>query len=305
MPGSPTFRSSSSIPTNRTAPPRNPLLTLKHSGDIVTELEDSVLKVTLNRPERLNAVTREMLDELRSIFQAADTDDRVRVVIVTGGGRAFCAGADISEGASRFDFRSQTAEEHRDKGGVVSLAVHACRKPVIGAINGAAVGFGASFLLAFDVRLASEKARVGFVYARRGIVPEGLSSWFLPRIVGVAKALEWLSTGRLIGAAEGLAAGLFSSVHAPQDLLPAANALALEIVNETSAVSVAAARRMVWRGLEVADPVQAHLLESRMMYERGSSRDAREGVASFLEKRKPHFEDQVSSDFPAFLDGPS
>ena len=270
----------------------------------MTELSDSVLTVTLNRPDQLNAVTYAMLDQLRETFLAADADDRVRVVIVTGRGRAFCAGADLSEGAARFNYRSEAPGEHRDQGGTVTLAAYASRKPIIGAINGAAVGFGASFQLAFDARLASTTARIGFVYSRRGIVPEGVSSWFLPRLVGVGAALEWMSTGRLVGAAEGHAAGLFRSVHEPHELLPAASALAREIADNTSAVSVAAARRMVWRGLAAANPMEAHLLESQMMYERGSSADAREGVTSFLEKRAPHFSDRVSSDFPELLEEP-
>jgi len=258
--------------------------------------------VTLNRPDQLNAVTPAMLDQLREIFLEADEDDRVRVVVVTGSGRAFCAGADLSEGPSRFDFRSTRAEAYRDKGGTVTLAAHACRKPIFGAINGAAVGFGASFQLAFDARLASTKARIAFLYARRGIVPEGVSSWFLPRLVGVGAALEWMSTGRLVGADEGHATGLFRSVHQPDELMPAVLSLAREIVENTSGVSVAAARRMVWMGLAAAEPMEAHLLESRMMHERGSSADAREGVMSFMDKRTPHFTDRVTSDFPELLE---
>jgi enoyl-CoA hydratase/carnithine racemase len=271
------------------------------SGHILTELSDSVLTVTLNRPDHLNAVTYAMLDELRETFLSADADDGVRVIVVTGRGPAFCAGADLSEGAARFDYRSEAPGSHRDKGGTVTLAAHASRKPIIGAINGAAVGFGASFQLAFDARLAAANARIGFVYARRGIVPEGVSSWFLPRLVGVGTALEWMSTGRLVGAGEAHAAGLFRSIHEPDDLLPAAIALAREVADNTSAVSVAVARRMVWRGLAAADPMEAHLLESRMMYERGSSADAREGVAAFLEKRAARFPDRLGSDFPDLL----
>jgi enoyl-CoA hydratase/carnithine racemase len=205
------------------------------SGRLLTELEDSVLTVTLNRPDKLNAVTIEMLDGLRETFETADADDGVRCVVVTGRGRAFCAGADLSEGASRFDYAGggEGPGEHRDKGGTVTLAAHACRKPVIGALNGTAAGFGASFTLGFDVRLASETARIGFVYARRGTVTEGVSSWFLPRLVGMGRALEWMSTGRLVNAKEGLAAGLFHSVHPADGLLPAARALAREIVENT------------------------------------------------------------------------
>jgi enoyl-CoA hydratase/carnithine racemase len=276
------------------------------SGHLLTELEDSVLTVTLNRPERLNAVTIQMLDVLRETFQAADADDGVRCVVVTGRGRAFCAGADLSEGASRFDYAGagEGPEEHRDKGGTVTLAAHACRKPVIGALNGAAAGFGASFPLGFDVRLASETARIGFVYARRGIVTEGVSSWFLPRLVGMGKALEWMSTGRMVNAPEGLAAGLFHSIHPTDQLLPAARALAREIVENTSAVSVAVIRKLLWRGLEFGSPMESHFLESRLMYERGASADAREGVAAFLEKRPPRFPDRLSENYPELLSEP-
>jgi enoyl-CoA hydratase/carnithine racemase len=242
-----------------------------------------------------------MLERLIEVFQAADADDAVRVVVVTGRGRAFCAGADLSEGAGRFDYRSIGPEEHRDQGGKVTLAAHACRKPIIGAINGAAAGFGASFQLGFDIRLAARSARIGFVYARRGIVPEGVSSWFLPRLVGMARALDWMSTGRLVDAEEAQAAGLFRSLHEPDEVQPAAFALAREIADNTSAVSVAAIRRMLWRGLASDEPMEAHLLESRMMYERGASADAREGVESFVQKRPPRFLDRVSAAYPELL----
>lgn len=270
---------------------------------ILTELDSSVLTVTLNRPDRLNAVTLEMLDDLRRIFLEADANDDVRAVVVTGRGRAFCAGADLSQGAARFDYRAAgiAPDEHRDQGGQVTLAVHACRKPVIGAINGAAVGFGASFILGMDVRLGSTAARVGYVYARRGIVPEGVASWFLPRVVGMPRALEWISTGRTADANECWEAGLLRSLYEPDGLLPAAYALAGEIAANTSAVSVAAGRAMLWRGLAASDPMEAHLLESRMMWERGSSADAVEGVASFTDKRPPRFPGRVSQEFPELL----
>jgi len=238
--------------------------------------------VTLNRPDQLNAVTPAMLDQLREIFLEADEDDRVRVVVVTGSGRAFCAGADLSEGPSRFDFRSTRAEAYRDKGGTVTLAAHACRKPIFGAINGAAVGFGASFQLAFDARLASTKARIAFLYARRGIVPEGVSSWFLPRLVGVGAALEWMSTGRLVGADEGHATGLFRSVHQPDELMPAVLSLAREIVENTSGVSVAAARRMVWMGLAAAEPARKPTRLAANRYPRPRSQATRGSYAGLL-----------------------
>ena len=271
------------------------------SEHVLVDEDGGVLVVTLNRPEVLNAVTAEMLDRLIEVFGEADRSDAVRAVVVTGAGRAYCAGADVSAGGARFDYTAVPRSEHRDHGGQVTLAVHACRKPVIGAINGAAVGFGASHQLAFDVRLASTRARVGFVYARRGIVPEGLSTWFLPRLVGMGKALEWMSSGRLVDPPEALAAGLFNAVYEPDDLLPAALELAREIATSTSAVSGAIARRMLWRGLATTDPFEAHLLESRMMYDRGASGDAREGVESFLGKRPPEFPGSVSDEFPAEL----
>ena len=229
----------------------------------------------------------------------------MRAVVVTGRGRAFCAGFDLGPGESAFDYSARTdASSHRDRGGQVALAVHACRKPVLGAINGPAVGFGATCTLPMDVRLASTEARIGFVFSRRGIVPESCSTWSLPRLVGMSRALEWVVTGRVLTADEALAGGLVRSVHRPEELLPAAYSLAEEISQATSAVSVAAAPEMLWRGLASVSPLDAHLLESALMYERGRSADAREGVAAFLEKRQARFPDRVSQDFPAVLKHP-
>ncbi len=257
--------------------------------------------MTLNRPDQLNAVNSAMIAELVDAFGRADADDSVRAVIVSGAGRAFCAGADLSRGAGTFDHGAAGITEYRDGGGQASLAVHACRKPVIAAVNGAAVGFGATFTLPMDVRLASTEARFGFVFTRRGVVPEACSSWFLPRVVGVSQALEWFTTGRVFGASEAHAAGLVRSVHAPGELPQAATALAHEMIDQTSAVSVAAARRMVFEMLGAPAPLAAHRLESRLMYLRGGSAAAREGVSSFLEKRSPEFRDQVSAEFPGLF----
>ncbi|CAG0969784.1 2-(1,2-epoxy-1,2-dihydrophenyl)acetyl-CoA isomerase [Myxococcaceae bacterium] len=267
-----------------------------------TRIEDRILTLTLHRPERLNAFTTQMQRELLHAFDAIDADDEVRAVIVTGAGRAFCAGADLGGGGKTFDAsREQALDEHRDGGGEVTLRIFESRKPVIAALNGAAVGVGATMTLPMDVRLASRDARIGFVFARRGIVPEAASSWFLPRIVGIAQAMEWVATGRVFGADEALAGGLVSKVLAPEELMPAARALAREIAENTSAVSVALARQMLWRMLGADHPMEAHRIDSKAIFSMGRSPDAYEGVSSFLEKRPPAFRMKVSSDMPAFF----
>jgi enoyl-CoA hydratase/carnithine racemase len=269
---------------------------------IRTRLEDGALVLTLHRPERLNAFTPRMQHELIQAFDQADRDDAVRAVIVTGEGRAFCAGADLGGGGQTFDASGrESIGEHRDGGGQVSLRIFASRKPVIAAINGAAVGVGITMTLPMDVRLASESAKMGFVFARRGIVPEACSSWFLPRVVGISRAMEWVATGRLFPASEALAAGLVSRVLPADDLLPAARALAAEIAQHTSGVSVALSRQMLWRMLGAAHPMEAHRLDSRAIYAMGRSPDAAEGVTSFLEKRPPRFPMRVSRDLPDVL----
>ncbi len=211
---------------------------------IKSELREGILTITLDRPERLNAWTAEMCGELFEAFDRADADDEVRVVIVTGAGRGFCAGADLAAGGETFDYRKRSVahSELRDNGGQFTLRVFRCTKPVIAAINGPAVGVGATMTLPMDVRLASEEARIGFVFARRGIIPEACSSWFLPRVVGISRAMEWVATGRVFSAREGLEGGLIRSVHSAQELIPAARALAAEIVENTAPVSVARAR---------------------------------------------------------------
>jgi enoyl-CoA hydratase/carnithine racemase len=258
---------------------------------------ERVLTITLDRPDRLNAFNPTMMQELLDAFDRADRDDEVRVVVVTAAGRAFCAGADVSAGGTTFDHRRAGAA-HRDTGGRVALRIFSCTKPVIAAVNGAAVGVGASMLLPMDIRLASTGARFGFAFARRGIVPESASSWFLPRAVGMQTALEWVMTGRMVSADEALAAGLVRSVHPPDELLPAAMALANEIVVNTSAVSVALARQMLWRMVGEAHPMTAHRLDSRLMGQIGGGPESTEGVQSFLQKRPPQFTGRVSRDMP-------
>jgi enoyl-CoA hydratase/carnithine racemase len=267
---------------------------------IRAEVSDRILTITLNRPERLNAWTATMGRELIGAFDRADADDEVRVVIVTGEGRGFCAGADLGGGGETFDYRARgnTDPVPRDNGGVFTLRVFESTKPVIAAINGPAVGVGATMTLPMDIRLAADTARIGFVFARRGIVPEACSSWFLPRLVGISRAMEWVATGRVFDAQEALEAGLVRSVHRPEDLVNAAHQIAAEIIDNAAPVSVALARRMMWRMLGAEHPMLAHRADSRGMFARGQSPDAREGVTAFLEKRPAQFPDRVSDGLP-------
>ncbi|WP_067477210.1 enoyl-CoA hydratase-related protein [Actinomadura hibisca] len=277
--------------------------------EIEYRVEDGIATITLNRPHRMNAYTYTMRAEMLDAFDRIDADDAVRVVVVTGAGRAFCAGADLGGGGATFDKdRSQdmfAGEDDvledgtpRDGGGTVALRIARCLKPVIGAFNGAAVGVGVTMTLPMDVRLASDKAKFGFVFARRGIVTEAASSWFLPRLVGIAQAMEWAATGRVFDAQEALAGGLVSRLYAPDELLPAAYELAREIADNTSAVSVAAIRRLMWSGLSAPSPWDAHAADSRLMAALGGAADANEGVTSFLEKRPAVFPMRVSTDLP-------
>jgi enoyl-CoA hydratase/carnithine racemase len=268
--------------------------------EIRYEVADSVLTITLHRPDRLNAFTPTMLEELLRAFDMADADDDVRAVVVTGAGRAFCAGADLEHGGETFDWRARQHgdETPRDGGGRVSLRIFESTKPVIAAINGPAVGVGITMTLPMDVRLVAEGAKIGFVFTRRGIVPEAASSWFLPRLVGISQAMEWAATGRVFGAEEALRGGLARSVHPPGELLDAAYALAREIADNTAPVSVAMARRLMWTMLGAAHPMDAHRADSRAMFLRGQSADVREGVMSFLEKRPAQFTDRVSEGLP-------
>jgi len=273
---------------------------------ILYEVADHIATITLNRPEQLNAFTNTMMRELIDAFDQVDADDDVRVVIVTGAGRGFCAGADLSGGGDTFtgggsDEASSVKGVPRDGGGLVTLRIFDCTKPVIAAINGPAVGVGVTMTLPMDIRLASENAKIGFVFARRGIVPEACSSWFLPRLVGISQAAEWCYTGRVMTAAEAKEGRLLRSVHAPDDLLPAARAIAAEIAENTSPVSVALTRQMLWRMLGAEHPMEAHRVDSRGIAERGRSADSREGVLSFLQKRPPEFPVKVSDGLPSIF----
>src|SRR3954447_22670143 len=270
------------------------------------EVADGVLTITLNRPERLNAFTEVMRDELIEAFDAADADDDVRAVVVTGAGRGFCAGADLERGGATLYWRArqQAADDvPRDGGGQVSLRIFDMRKPVIAAINGPAVGVGITMTLPMDVRIAASGAKIGFVFSRRGIVPEACSSWFLPRLVGISQAMEWAATGRVFDSDEALRGGLVRSVHPTDQVLAEATALAREIADNTAPVSVALARRLMWTMLGARHPMEAHRADSRAMFARGQSADAREGVTSFLEKRPAQFPDRVSDGLPEIFPG--
>jgi len=275
---------------------------------ITTELTDGVFTITLNRPERLNAYTLQMATELHEAFDQADADDEVRAVIVTGAGRGFCAGADLERGSATFTRRGEFAEHTdddpdsipRDNGGRLTLRIFESTKPVIAAINGPAVGVGITMTLPMDIRVASSAARIGFVFARRGIVPEACSSYFLPRVVGISQAAEWVFTGRVFDAEEALRARLVSRVVAPDELLPTVQALAREIADNTSAMSVTLSRALLWRMLGADHPMEAHQIDSKCVYFMGRSPDAIEGVTSFLQKRPPKFSMQPSRDLPPF-----
>ena len=274
---------------------------------LIYDVEDGIATVTLNRPDKLNAFTARMMVEMIQVFDLTDADDAVRVVIVTGAGRAFCAGADLSSGGSTFDRTSPQALEreegkvgdvYRDGGGRVTLRIFNSLKPVIAAVNGAAVGVGVTMQLPMDIRMASTDARFGFVFAKRGITPEAASSWFLSKVVGISTALEWCFTGRVFPASEALERGLIRSVHAPEDLLPAARALAREIADNTASVSVALTRQMIWRMAGKDHPMEAHKVDSRAIQSRGASADTKEGVSAFLEKRPAKYPNTVSHDLP-------
>ena len=271
--------------------------------EILYQVEHGILTLTLNRPDKLNAFTRVMLNELLDAFDRADEDDTIRAIIVTGAGRAFCAGADLSMGGDTFNADSRedrTSGLNRDGGGVLTLRIFDCKKPVIAAINGPAVGIGITMTLAMDIRMAADLARIGFVFSRRGIVPEACSSYFLPRIVGISQALEWTYSGKVFQADEALAGGLVRSLHNPDELLPAAVSLAKEFSDGTSAISIALIRNMMWKMLGADHPMEAHKIDSRGIYSLGKSDETREGVESFLEKRPPDFPGKVSTDMPDF-----
>lgn len=271
-------------------------------------VEDGIATITINRPDKMNSFNTRMMLDLIEAFDAVDEDDAVRTVIVTGAGeRAFCAGADLSSGGNTFNYAErgdQAREEakvgdvYRDGGGRVVLRIFDCKKPVIAAVNGAAVGVGVTMQLPMDFRLASTTARFGFVFARRGITPEAASSWFLPRLVGPQQALEWCFTGRVFDAQEALKGGLVRSIHEPADLITAARALAREIADNASGVSVAMSRQLLYRGMGFDHPMEAHKADSRAIQSRGRSGDVKEGVTAFLEKRPAHWPDKVSDGLP-------
>jgi enoyl-CoA hydratase/carnithine racemase len=280
---------------------------MTHPTQITVTKADGIATITLNRPDKMNAYTRTMGQEIIAAMDDIDADDAVRAVIFTGAGeRAFCAGADLTPegGGHVFSDPTEVADlsdpRVRDGGGLLTLRLFESRKPLISACNGVAVGVGATMQLAMDIRLASTTARYGFVFARRGIVPEAASSWFLPRIVGIQQALEWCYTGRIFDADEAKAGGLVRSVHAPQDLLHAATSLAREIADNTSAISVAMTRAMMWRLMNADHPMEAHKIDSRAIYRLSRGGDAQEGIASFLEKRRAMYPDKVSQDMPDF-----
>jgi enoyl-CoA hydratase/carnithine racemase len=270
--------------------------------DILYEVSDGIATITLNRPDKMNAFTGRMMHEIIAALDITDTDDNVKVVIFTGAGRAFCAGADLSSGGDTFAKGGSDVQTRqgvpRDGGGLVSLRIFNSLKPVIGVINGAAVGVGVTMTLPMDFRLASDNAKFGFVFAKRGIVPEACSSYFLPRLVGISQATEWVYTGRVFPASEALAGGLVRSVHAPEDLMGVARGIAREIADNTAPVSVAMSRRMLWQMLGASHPMEAHRADSRGIQERGRSADSKEGVVSFLEKRDAVYPDKVSQGLP-------
>jgi enoyl-CoA hydratase/carnithine racemase len=270
---------------------------------IIYEKSEHILTITLNRPDQMNAIGGVMINELIDALQKADADDDIRAVIITAAGKAFCAGADLSSGATTFEQGAGTSDEksYRDPAGQISLSIYRMRKPVIAAINGAAVGMGITMVLPADIRIASENAKFGFVFTRRGIVAEGACSWFLPRIVGVSKTLEWILSGRLILAQEALCSGLVTEKTTPQDLLPRARQIATDMAINCSPVMMAVCKRLIWNMLSCSSPIEAHLLDSRLDYWSFQQPDASEGVSAFIEKRPPNFKMRPSADIPEFF----
>jgi enoyl-CoA hydratase/carnithine racemase len=277
-------------------------------GTILYDIEGHIATITLNRPEKLNAWDGRTKFELIDAFDRADNDDNVRVVVVTGAGRGFCSGRELETDGATFNYAKDTEKNEdvdfnrinvRDGGGLVCLRMYEMKKPMICAINGPAVGIGATMTLPMDIRIASTTARFGFVFARRGIVNEACSNYFLPRIVGISRAVEWCCSGRIFPAEEALEAGLVRSIHEPEALMPAAYELARQFIDDVAPVSVALTRQGLWRGLSLHHPMQAHIYETKSVVLRGRSADAREGITAFLEKRKAQFKDKVSTDMPS------
>lgn len=270
---------------------------------LLLDTVDHVMTITLNRPERLNAYNMTMHAELMAALDAADADDAIRVIILTGAGRGFCAGADLGAGAKTFDRTDRHGlDDHRDGGGELALRLFECKKTLIAAINGPATGVGLTMTLPCDFRLASTASKMGFVFTQRGIAPDACSSWFAPRVVGISQALDWFITGRVFSAEEAFKGGLVSELLAPEDLLPRANEIARSIADKTSAVSAAIVRRLLWQMLGAADPRDAFRKESMALYYMGGAADAREGVTSFLDKRPARFSMSVVRDYPDFID---
>ena len=289
-----------------------------HYQTITFNIKNHVGTMTLNRPDKLNAFNARMFNEMMDALNHVDENDEIRALIITGAGKAFCAGADLSAGENTFNYDKRadrpdkkvpqkngqydlSHENTRDAGGRLSLRIFSCLKPVIAAINGDAVGVGITAMLPADIRIAAKQARFGFVFTRRGVVPEACSSWFLPRIAGIQNALEWMLSGRLIPAEEAKQAGLVRSLHEPNQLLDDANELARTFMEKTAPVSIALTRQMLWRALGDSHPMEAHKIDSRGIYIRGKSKDAKEGILSFLEKRNPNFPNKVSADMPDFF----
>ena len=274
--------------------------------NILLEQRDNIAVLSLNRPNKLNAFTFSMMEEMIDALDALDADNNIHALIITGKGRAFCAGADLSSGQETFnpsfdDFAVQESDFRRDSGGILTLRMYKFLKPIVIACNGPAVGLGASMQLAADVRLASDQARFGFVFNNRGIVPDACSSWFLPKIVGISSALELTYSGRIIDASEALKLNLVSSIHDSENLLDNALDFAKNMVKNSAPVSIAVTRQMLWRSLEGSGPYDAHIVESKAMDSRGASEDAKEGISSFLEKRTAEFKNKVSLDMPSFF----
>ena len=270
--------------------------------ELLTSQHGDTFMISLNRPEKLNAFTKTMQDELIRVFDYTDQNDDIKSIVITGEGRAYCAGADLVDGPNTFNYAEEgnklSNDDHRDGGGLVALRIFRSKKPVIGAINGDAVGVGATMTLPMDIRIASKSARFGFVFSRRGAVPEACSSWFLPRIVGISKALDWCYTGKVFNSQEALQYGLVSDVLPDDKLIDRALEIGASYSAKTSAVSVSLARRMMWNMLTATHPEEAHILDSMAMERMGKSPDIKEGIASFLEKRAPNFSMKVSKDLP-------
>jgi enoyl-CoA hydratase/carnithine racemase len=280
---------------------------------VTYQCEDGIAIITLNREDKLNAFNLKMADQIIAHLDETDQDDAVKAVIFTGAGRAFCAGADLSGGGDTFSKASggndakgadgsidYSAESVRDIGGLVTLRIFDSKKPVIAAINGAAVGVGITMTLAMDIRLGSEHTKAGFIFAKRGIVPEAASSYFLPRIVGISKALEWCYSGKILKPTELHDAGLLNEIVPHEQLLARAKEIAQQFIQDCAPVSISLTRQMLWRGLGMSHPMEAHRVDSRAAAWRARSADIKEGVESFLEKRAPKFTDRVSRDMPDF-----